>query len=112
MKDEEGTQVFIGIAGMSAALPGAIAAYTLGRRPVIGVGLSSSALAGLDAMLSISRMPSGRPVMFAGLDEHGLKNAAMAACQILAAGDDDFFLRLTRYNDEVNKKAMIPLFTS
>lgn len=62
---EEGAQVYIGVAGMAAALPGAIASH-IRWRPVIGVPLSSDILQGLDALLSMVRMPSGIPVAVPG----------------------------------------------
>ena len=72
------TLVFIGIAGMAAALPGAIASWVSGLVPVLGVALSSSVLDGLDALLSEARMPSGCPVAVCGIDQAGLDNAAIA----------------------------------
>ena len=78
-----GLRVIIAGAGISAALPGAIAAHT--DLPVIGVPLSSrlSAAGGLDAILSIVQMPPGVPVACVGLDNP--RNAAILAAQILAA---------------------------
>ena len=79
-----GVRVVIAAAGMSAALPGAVAAYT--DLPVIGVPLTSSktAAGGLDAILSIVQMPPGVPVACVSLD--GAKNAAVLAAKILAQG--------------------------
>jgi len=57
-------RVFIGIAGLSAALPGVIASKTM--RPVIGVPVSAK-LGGLDALLSIVQMPPGVPVACVGI---------------------------------------------
>ncbi|CAD7769031.1 N5-carboxyaminoimidazole ribonucleotide mutase [Candidatus Methanoperedenaceae archaeon GB37] len=74
--------LFIAIAGLSAALPGAIAART--RRPVIGVPVSS-ALGGMDALLSIVQMPPGVPVACVGID-NGV-NAARLAERILQVRD-------------------------
>jgi len=74
--------LFIAIAGLSAALPGAIAART--RRPVIGVPVST-ALGGLDALLSIAQMPPGVPVACVGIN-NGV-NAARLAERILKAKD-------------------------
>jgi 5-(carboxyamino)imidazole ribonucleotide mutase len=78
-----GLRVVIAGAGISAALPGAIAAHT--DLPVIGVPLSGrlSAAGGLDAILSIVQMPPGVPVACVGLDN--ARNAAILAAQILAA---------------------------
>src|SRR5665811_1427022 len=58
-------EVFIAIAGLSAALPGVIASRT--KKPVIGVPVSSK-LGGLDALLSIVQMPKGVPVACVGID--------------------------------------------
>jgi 5-(carboxyamino)imidazole ribonucleotide mutase len=79
-----GVRVIIAAAGMSAALPGAVAAYT--ELPVIGVPLTSSktAAGGLDAILSIVQMPPGVPVACVSLD--GARNAAILAAKILAQG--------------------------
>jgi 5-(carboxyamino)imidazole ribonucleotide mutase len=73
--------VFIAIAGLSAALPGVIAAHT--TKPVIGVPVSGKV--NLDSILSIVQMPPGIPVACVGLDMGG--NAAILAVEILAAGD-------------------------
>ena len=86
---EKGVKVFIAAAGMAARLPGAIAAHTKYMLPVIGVALPSEEFPdALDALLSITRAPSGCPVLFAGIGKAGLKNAAIAAVQILANGED------------------------
>ena len=79
-----GLRVLITAAGMAAALPGVVAAYT--ELPVIGVPLvsSRSALGGLDAILSIVQMPPGVPVACVSLD--GARNAALLAVRILAQG--------------------------
>jgi 5-(carboxyamino)imidazole ribonucleotide mutase len=74
-------RVFIGIAGLSAALPGVIASKT--NRPVIGVPVSSK-LGGLDALLSIVQMPPGVPVACVGIDNG--ENAALLALRILESG--------------------------
>jgi phosphoribosylaminoimidazole carboxylase PurE protein len=79
-----GVRVIIAGAGMSAALPGVVAAYT--ELPVIGVPLTSSksALGGLDSILAIVQMPPGVPVACVSLD--GARNAAILAAKILAQG--------------------------
>jgi len=78
-----GLRVIIAGAGVSAALPGAVAAHT--DLPVIGVPLSGrlSAAGGLDSILSIVQMPPGVPVACVGLNN--ARNAAILAAQILAA---------------------------
>lgn len=72
-------RVFIGIAGMSAALPGVIASKT--KKPVIGVPVSEKRMGGLDALLSIVQMPKGVPVACVAVD--GGENAAHLAARIL-----------------------------
>jgi phosphoribosylaminoimidazole carboxylase PurE protein len=69
-------------AGLSAALPGVVAAHT--RLPVIGVPLSA-ALGGLDALLSTVQMPPGVPVACVGIDN--ARNAAHLAIRILQLGN-------------------------
>src|SRR5215212_9256698 len=78
-----GLQVIIAGAGLSAALPGVVAAHT--ELPVIGVPLTSSRsiAGGLDALLSIAQMPPGVPVACVGVDN--ARNAAVLAARILAA---------------------------
>jgi phosphoribosylaminoimidazole carboxylase PurE protein len=80
---ERGLKVLICGAGLSAALPGAVAAHT--DLPVIGVPLRSSlsVLDGLDALLAISQMPPGVPVATVGVDN--ARNAAALALRILNA---------------------------
>ncbi|MDQ6805316.1 MAG: 5-(carboxyamino)imidazole ribonucleotide mutase [Actinomycetota bacterium] len=78
-----GLRVIIAGAGLSAALPGVLAAHT--ELPVIGVPLTSrtSVAGGLDALLSVSQMPPGVPVACVGIDN--ARNAAILAARILAA---------------------------
>jgi 5-(carboxyamino)imidazole ribonucleotide mutase len=76
-----GLEVIIAGAGLSAALPGVVAAHT--PLPVIGVPLTSSKsiAGGLDALLSIAQMPPGVPVACVGVDN--ARNAAILAARIL-----------------------------
>jgi 5-(carboxyamino)imidazole ribonucleotide mutase len=78
-----GLRVIIAGAGLSAALPGVVAAHS--DLPVIGVPLTSrtSVAGGLDALLSISQMPPGVPVACVGVDN--ARNAAVLAARILNA---------------------------
>ncbi len=89
-------RVFIGIAGMAAALPGNIASLIKGRRPVIGVPLiaSDGFTSGLDAVLSMMRMPPGLPIAVVGVGKTGLQNAAILACQMMALMDETVDARL------------------
>jgi 5-(carboxyamino)imidazole ribonucleotide mutase len=79
---DRGLRVLICGAGLSAALPGVVAAHT--DLPVIGVPLRSSlsVLDGLDALLAISQMPPGVPVATVGVDN--ARNAAVLALRILS----------------------------
>jgi phosphoribosylaminoimidazole carboxylase PurE protein len=78
-----GLRVIIAGAGLSAALPGVVAAHS--ELPVIGVPLTTrtSVAGGLDALLSISQMPPGVPVACVGVDN--ARNAAVLAARILSA---------------------------
>ncbi|MEE9594494.1 MAG: 5-(carboxyamino)imidazole ribonucleotide mutase [Candidatus Hydrothermarchaeales archaeon] len=84
-----GGDVFIGIAGLSAALPGAIASHT--KKPVIGVPRDVK-LEGLDSLLSMIQMPKGVPVATVGVDN--AQNAAHLAIRILALSDEALKKRL------------------
>jgi 5-(carboxyamino)imidazole ribonucleotide mutase len=77
-----GIKVIICGAGLSAALPGVVAAHT--DLPVVGVPLTSSTsvAGGLDALLSIAQMPPGVPVACVGVDN--ARNAAVLAARILS----------------------------
>ncbi len=86
-------KVFIAMAGMSAALPGAIAALT--TRPVVGVPLSGKL--DLDSILSVLQMPPGIPVAAVALD--GAKNAALLATEILALSDRKLRKALRTYRE-------------
>ena len=77
---KRGIKVIIAGAGLAAALPGMIAAYT--ELPVIGVPIATGTLGGLDALLSISQMPKGVPVAAVGVNN--AKNAGLLAVRILA----------------------------
>ena len=76
--EERGFHIVICGAGLSAALPGVVAAHT--QLPVIGVPLNA-ALGGLDALLSVVQMPPGVPVACVGIDN--ARNAAHLALRIL-----------------------------
>lgn len=84
---DNGCHLFIGIAGMAAHLPGALAGHTKGRMMIIGVPLPSDILDGMDALMSMVRMPPGMPVAVVGIGKSGLKNAAILAAQVLAHTD-------------------------
>ena len=78
-----GLRIIIAGAGLSAALPGVVAAHT--DLPVIGVPLAAKTgvMNGLDALLSVAQMPPGVPVACVGVDN--ARNAAVLAARILSA---------------------------
>lgn len=100
--------VFIAVAGMSAALPGAIAGITESCTPVIGVALDCGFQGGLDALMAITRMPTGVPVLCTGIGKPGLKNAAIAAYQICSIGEPEVAISLEGFiSSEKNTKPPI-----
>jgi 5-(carboxyamino)imidazole ribonucleotide mutase len=78
-----GLRIIIAGAGLSAALPGVVAAHT--DLPVVGVPLAAKTgvMNGLDALLSVAQMPPGVPVACVGVDN--ARNAAVLAARILSA---------------------------
>ncbi|MCK4758221.1 MAG: 5-(carboxyamino)imidazole ribonucleotide mutase [Thermoplasmata archaeon] len=91
-------KVFITIAGLAAALPGAVAAHTI--KPVIGVPVSGKV--NLDSILAIVQMPPGIPVAAVGLDRGD--NAALLAAEILAVSDDNVARKLHDYRTKQEEK--------
>jgi len=92
-----GLRVIIAGAGGAAHLPGMLAANTV--LPVIGVPVNTTALNGLDALLSIVQMPRGVPVATVAIG--GGANAGLLAVQILATSDDELLQRLLAYKEEL-----------
>ncbi len=90
-----GVKVFIVGAGAAAHLAGVVAAHT--TLPVIGVPIDSSALNGMDALLSTVQMPPGVPVATVSIGKPGATNAGVLAAQILAVGDSAMAARLAGY---------------
>jgi len=82
---DRGIRVMVAAAGGAAHLAGVISAYTW--LPVLGVPIQSSALHGLDSLLSIAQMPGGIPVGTLAIGSAGAKNAALLAAAILALSD-------------------------
>jgi len=88
-----GIRVIVAGAGGAAHLPGMVAAKTL--LPVIGVPIRTTALDGLDSLLSIAQMPKGVPVATVAID--GAANAGLIAARIVALGDAGLAERLQAY---------------
>ena len=97
-----GVKVFIVGAGAAAHLAGMVAAHT--TRPVIGVPIDSSALKGLDALLSTVQMPPGVPVATVSIGKPGATTAAVLSAQILALGDPALADRLGSYKAQLAEK--------
>ena len=97
-----GVRIFIVGAGAAAHLAGVVAAHT--TLPVIGVPIDSSALKGLDALLSTVQMPPGVPVATVAIGKPGATNAGVLAAQMLALGDGGVEQRLKAYKAELAEK--------
>jgi phosphoribosylamine--glycine ligase len=97
-----GVRVFIVGAGAAAHLAGVVAAHT--TLPVIGVPIDSSALKGLDALLSTVQMPPGVPVATMSIGKPGATNAGVLAAQILATGDTRLSGRLDNYKQTLAER--------
>jgi len=96
-----GIKVIIVGAGAAAHLAGVIAAQT--SLPVIGVPIDSTALHGLDALLSTVQMPGGVPVGSMAIGKSGAKNAALYAARILAIGNKEISAKLAAYRSKMSK---------
>ena len=97
-----GVRLFIVGAGAAAHLGGVVAAHT--TLPVIGVPIDSSALKGMDALLSTVQMPPGVPVATVSIGRPGATNAGVLAVQMLALADASLAERLTQYKKKLADK--------
>ena len=88
--EEDGCKVFIAMAGLASALPGAVAALT--TKPVIGVPCGGRVP--FDSLLSIVQLPPGVPAATVGVDRGD--NAGHLAVQMLALVSDDMAQRLVQ----------------
>ncbi len=93
---ESTAQVFVAIAGLSAALPGVVASRT--TKPVIGVPVKA-ALEGMDSLLSITQMPPNVPVAAVGIGAG--KNAGVLAVEILALSDPELARKLVEFKEKL-----------
>jgi phosphoribosylamine--glycine ligase len=96
---ERGIKVIIAGAGHAAHLAGAMSAYTI--LPIIGIPIDSSALKGLDSLLSTVQMPPGIPVATVSIGKPGAVNAGILALQILALSDNRLQNKLLDYKHEL-----------
>jgi 5-(carboxyamino)imidazole ribonucleotide mutase len=87
-----GIEVIIAGAGGAAHLPGMVAAHTV--LPVLGVPVRSTALQGMDSLLSIVQMPAGVPVGTLAIGESGATNAGLLAAAIVSGSRPELRDRL------------------
>jgi 5-(carboxyamino)imidazole ribonucleotide mutase len=99
--EARGVRVLIAGAGGAAHLPGMLASKTI--IPVLGVPVLSSALHGVDSLLSIVQMPAGVPVGTLAIGKAGATNAALLAASILALSDDSLRARLDTRRTETTR---------
>src|SRR3954452_20803016 len=97
-----GVKLFIVGAGAAAHLGGVVAAHT--TKPVIGVPIDSSALKGLDALLSTVQMPPGVPVATVSIGKPGATNAGVLAAQILGVSNERIAKKLDEYKRKLADK--------
>ena len=95
--EKSNAKVIIAVAGLSAALPGAVASKT--TRPVIGVPVSGKI--SLDSLLSVVQMPPGIPVAAVGLDRG--ENAAILAVEILSLSDEQLREKLEKHRKRLKE---------
>ncbi len=96
--EERGLEVIIAGAGGAAHLPGMVASKTM--LPVLGVPVRSSALSGLDSLLSIVQMPRGVPVGTLAIGGSGAMNAALMAAQILGVSRPEVRDEVRKWREE------------
>lgn len=99
-----GIKVFIAGAGGAAHLAGVIASST--TLPVIGVPIQTSALGGLDSLLSIVQMPGGIPVATTAIGNAGAKNAAILAVQMMALSDEGLAQKMVDFKKQQAEKVL------
>ena len=104
--EARGLEVIIAGAGGAAHLPGMTAAKTV--LPVIGVPVLSSALNGLDSLLSIVQMPRGVPVATVAIGKAGAANAGLLAARILGSRDPEVRARLKEHARRIVEEAVRP----
>ena len=97
-----GIEVIVAGAGGAAHLPGMVAAHT--PLPVLGVPVPSTALQGLDSLLSIVQMPGGVPVATLAIGKPGAINAGLLAVSILSNSRPELRRQLHAFRDEQTQK--------
>ena len=100
--ESRGVEVIVAGAGGAAHLAGVVAAYT--PLPVLGVPIQSTALQGLDSLLSIVQMPGGVPVGTLAIGKAGATNAGLLAISILSNSRPDLRQKLRAFREEQSQK--------
>ena len=101
---DRGIQVIIAAAGGAAHLAGVIASST--PLPVIGIPIQTSALGGMDSLLSTVQMPSGVPVATVAIGKAGPKNAAILACQMIGLENADIQNKIIEFKKAQAEKIL------
>ena len=99
-----GVKVVIAGAGGSAALAGVVAAHTL--LPVIGIPIETTALNGMDSLLSTVQMPPGVPVGTVAIGKSGAQNAGLLAVRILSLSDKALEVKLDVFKESQRQKVL------
>lgn len=95
-----GVAVILAAAGLSAALPGILSAYT--SLPVIGLPVKTGPLGGVDALVSMVQMPPGVPVAATGIGS--AKNAALSCLRIIALVEPALWNKLEEYREKMARE--------
>ena len=101
---DRGIQVIIAAAGGAAHLAGVIASST--PLPVIGIPIQTSALGGMDSLLSTVQMPSGVPVATVAIGKAGPKNAALLPVQMIGLTDASIQQKMIDFKKEQAEKVL------
>jgi 5-(carboxyamino)imidazole ribonucleotide mutase len=109
---DNGVKIIIAAVGMMPGLPGSVAGWVLPDIITLGVVLDSNPIKARNTIATAIAMPPGVPLPFVGLDEAGLKNAALTAVQIISLGDQEMAKKLSKYWEDNNKKPFPDAMTS
>src|SRR5690606_28629576 len=101
---QRGLKVIIAGAGGPAHLPGLTASKTVW--PVFGVPVRTSALSGVDSLLSIVHMPAWVPVATVAIGPAGAANAALLAASILGTSDPAIWERLQKRREAIARRVL------
>lgn len=96
---DRGIKVMIAAAGGAAHLGGVVASST--TLPVLAVPMQTSALGGMDSLLSTVQMPKGVPVATLAIGKAGARNAAILAAQIIALSDEAMAEKLIAFKEKM-----------